>query len=179
MIGETAQFYSKGISAYDANTIDLNISGSTIEAKAYAIRIGTGVTDTVNINIKNSELKGWAGFVTFGKTNAVFDNVTFTGTNYNLSGVDNGYDIVELHNGSQGSNIVFRNCTFNLTKSGDAIYGFLGAQYPGTESFSVVTYENCKFILDGKELTVDEVITAENMDYTGATVTIDGRVINP
>lgn len=121
----------------------------------------------------------WAGFVTFGKTNAVFDNVTFTGTNYDLSGNENGYDIVELHNGSQGSNIVFKNCIFNLTKSGDAIYGFLGVQYSGNESYSVVTYENCKFILDGRELTVDEVITAENMDYTGATVTIDGRVINP
>lgn len=82
-------------------------------------------------------------------------------------------------NGSQGSNIVFKNCIFNLTKSGDAIYGFLGVQYSGNESYSVVTYENCKFILDGRELTVDEVITAENMDYTGATVTIDGRVINP
>lgn len=179
MVGETAQFNSKGISAYDANNISLNISGSTVEAKAYAIRIGTGVTDTVNVNIKDSELKGWAGFVTFGKTNAVFDNVTFTGTNYDLSGNENGYDIVELHNGSQGSNIVFKNCIFNLTKSGDAIYGFLGVQYSGNESYSVVTYENCKFILDGRELTFDEVITAENMDYTGATVTIDGRVINP
>ena len=157
MVGETAQFNSKGISAYDADSITLDVKDSRIEARAYALRIGTGVTNGAELNMENTTLVGWAGLDTHAKTNAVFRNVTFNGTNYDLSGDSNGYDAIEFQEGSEGSTVLLENCTFNLIKSGEAAYGFIGANFDPDEGNITVICRGCTFIYNGETIAYADV----------------------
>ena len=157
MVGETAQFNSKGISAYDADSITLDVKDSRIEARAYALRIGTGVTNGAELNMENTTLVGWAGLDTHAKTNAVFRNVTFNGTNYDLSGDSNGYDAIEFQEGSEGSTVLLENCTFNLIKSGEATYGFIGANFDPDEGNITVICRGCTFIYNGETIAYADV----------------------
>lgn len=157
MVGETEQYNSKGISAYEADSINLNVKGSSIEAKAYAIRIGSGVTNGATLNVQDSELKGWAALDTQAKTTGTFNNVTFTGTNGILSGPSNSYNLITVQKGGEGSVLTFNNCTFDLTKSGEADYYFFGVNASTAESNVTFICNNCTFIYNGKTLAYSEV----------------------
>jgi len=163
LAGNAAVNNTKGISLFESENVDLTIANGSVSAGAYAVRFGTGITGTAKATITDTTLSGWAGFVTFAKTEATFDNVTFDCTS-NLNGTTNGYCAVVLHDGADDSVLTFKNCTFDLTHTGNAEYGFIGL----SENVDNVTINltDCTFLYNGVEVDFNNYFDHGNNNVT-------------
>ena len=171
LAGPTEGTNTRGIAFYNnSGKVRVDIDKCDISAAYYAVNVA-GKNADIALDIKNSKIDGWCAYQTWSAgSKATFDSCILTGINdkkYNADGWNNFATIV-INEDATDSTITFKDCTINANQTtGNNQY------FASVRTVATLTFENCKFLKDGKEITdKDEILKNFEFWVTDANVVI-------
>ncbi len=176
VVGPLSDCGSRGISTGDDKNTTLILDNCNVSAKKYAININkfdSGTTPTIivrNTKIDNKTMQGYCAFQTnISGTKATFENCTLVGNNWWDNDGDNDFSTIVLYPAAKNSILTFKNCRIEANEKGEgktpADETFLSVRAKYDENGTIkdsatgatVTFEGCRFFLNGRELTGDAI----------------------
>ncbi len=152
----------RGVSVYGNEGVSIVVDNCSISARHYALNIASDNTDA-KVIVRNSTLTGYSAFQTWSAdTNATFENCTLIGNNKWSGGTDD-YAAIVIVNTAENSTLTFKNCRIEANEQGTASEALLSARATG----ATVTFDGCKFFVNGTEVTGDAV--KDNMELKSDT----------
>ncbi len=152
----------RGVSVYGNEGVSIVVDNCSISADHYALNIASNNTDA-KVIVRNSTLTGYSAFQTWSAdTNATFENCTLIGNNKWSGGTDD-YAAIVIVNTAENSTLTFKNCRIEANEQGTASEALLSARATG----ATVTFDGCKFFVNGTEVTGDAV--KDNMELKSDT----------
>ncbi len=142
----------RGVSVYGNEGVSIVVDNCSISADHYALNIASENTDA-KVIVRNSTLTGYSAFQTWSAgTNATFENCTLIGNN-KWSGDADDYAAIVIVDTAKDSTLTFKNCRIEANENGTASEALLSARATG----ATVTFDGCKFFVNGTEVTGDAV----------------------
>ena len=148
---------SRAISLYgNTGKVKLILDGCKVTSMKYPINVAKG-NSNIEVIARDSTITGYCALMTWSASTKIScENCTLIGRNQwrnPSASEDNNFAVIVVNYGANNSNLTFKNCKIKAIEEYNADEAPLDIRETGVK----LTFNGCKFFVNDKELTADEM----------------------